>query len=227
VVYCIEEAAKALKLKLQECTAIVQGFGNVGSITALELHRRGTKVIGVADITGHYFRKEGYDIPAMVDYIDKHRSLAGYPGLEGDKVSRDEFLVQKCDILAPCAMEMQITGEVARKLQCKVVAEGANGPCTEEADLYLRAHKDDIFVIPDILCNAGGVVVSYFEWVQGIQMYFWTAEEVDNRLQQLIRRAFLTTLAYSRNNNTDMRTAALTLGVIKVGQEKAMRGLFP
>lgn len=227
VVYTIEEAAKALKIKLQDTSAVIQGFGNVGSVTALELHKRGVKIVGVADITGHYIRESGFNIPEMIEYVDKHRTLDGYDGIDKDTVSKDDFMTHQCDILVPAAMEMQITGENAPKLKCKILAEGANGPCTEEADLYLREHKDDIFVIPDILCNAGGVIVSYFEWVQGIQMYFWTAEEVDNRLQQLIRRAFLTTLYYSRSNDVDMRTAALVLGIQKVGQEKAVRGLFP
>jgi glutamate dehydrogenase (NAD(P)+) len=225
--YCIEEAAKEIGLKLQGATAIVQGFGNVGSVTAQALHARGVRVMGVADVTGHYFRPEGYDIPQLIAYAEKNRTLAGYPGLAAEKVTKEEFFAQKCDILSPSAMEMQITGEIARKIQCRILAEGANGPCTEEADAVLRQRKDEIFLIPDILCNAGGVVVSYFEWVQGIQMYFWSAEEVDNKLQQLIRRAFIITRNHARNKGYDMRTAALCLGVFKVANEKYQRGLFP
>lgn len=227
VVYCIEEAAQKIGLKIAESTAIVQGFGNVGGVAAQELHARGCRVMGVADVSGHYFRKEGFDIPALIAYAAEHRTLTNYPGIAQDKVSKEEFYAQPCDIMVPAAMELQVTGEMAKKLKCRIFAEAANGPCTEEADLYLRQHAEDIFVIPDILCNAGGVIVSYFEWVQAIQMYFWTAEEVDNRLQQLIRRAFLTTLSFARGNNLDMRSAALTLGIRKVGLEKEMRGLFP
>jgi glutamate dehydrogenase (NAD(P)+) len=124
-------------------------------------------------------------------------------------------------------MEMQITGEIARKMKCRLIAEGANGPCTSEADHYFRQHHKDIFLIPDILCNAGGVVVSYFEWVQGIQMYFWSAEEVDQKLQQMIRRAFIMAHGHSKALGVDMRTGALALAIEKMGREKAKRGLFP
>ena len=227
VVYCVEEAAKTVKLKLAGATAIVQGFGNVGSVTARELAARGVKVVGVADISGHYLRADGYNIPELIAYSEKNKSLAGYPGIDAEKVSKDDFLTAKCDILAPSAMEMQITGELAPKLQCRILAEGANGPCDTAADQYLRQHQDDIFVIPDILCNSGGVIVSYFEWVQGIQMYFWSGEEVDSKLQQIIRRAFITTHNYGDSIKADMRTAALCLGVKRCGEEKVWRGLFP
>ncbi|MCC5874901.1 MAG: Glu/Leu/Phe/Val dehydrogenase [Candidatus Sumerlaeia bacterium] len=227
VVYCIEEASKVMKLQLREATAVVQGFGNVGSITARELQERGTKVIGVADISGHYLRPGGFDIPALIDHTDRNGSLEGFPGIAADKVGMKEFFAAECDIMVPAALELQVTGEIARNLKCRIFAEAANGPCTPEADQYLRDKKEDILVIPDILCNAGGVTVSYFEWVQGIQMFFWSAEEVDSRLQQLIRRAFLRTLTIANTRNVDMRTAALILGVQDVGAEKQVRGLFP
>lgn len=227
VVYTIEEAARHLGMKLQGLTAVVQGFGNVGSVTAQQLSQRGVKILGVADISGHYLRREGFDIEALLTHMHTHRSLESYPGIGADLVSREEFLTHPCDILVPAALELQITGDIAPKLRCRILAEAANGPCDSAADEYLRQHASDIFVIPDILCNSGGVIVSYFEWVQGIQMYFWSAEEVDNKLQQMIRRAFLTTMNYVKANKVDMRTAALSLGVYKVGYEKMARGLFP
>jgi glutamate dehydrogenase (NAD(P)+) len=227
VVYTIEEAAKRVKLKLMGATAVIQGFGNVGSVTADYLHERGVKVLGVADVTGHYFRPEGFDVPKMIRHVEKHRVLKGFNHIEADAVSREEFFTQQVDIVVPAAMELQVTGDIARRLKCRILAEAANGPCTEEADIYLREHKDEIHVIPDILCNAGGVTVSYFEWVQGIQRYFWSAAEVDARLQQLIRRAYMMTRDFSKTHHVDMRTAALCLGVRKVGQEKIARGLYP
>ncbi len=227
VVYTIEEAAKEKAIKIQDSTAMVQGFGNVGSVTARELFERGCLVTGLGDVSGHYYRKSGFDVADVMKHTETHRTLEGYPGIANDKVTLEEFFAQECDIMAPCAMELQVTGEMAKKLKCKIFAEGANGPCHPEADMILREAKDDIFVIPDILCNSGGVIVSYFEWVQGIQMYFWTAEEVDNKLQQLIRRAFLHTLSYSNVQSVDMRTAALCLGIQKAGQEKVWRGLYP
>ncbi len=227
VIYCIEESVKQTGVKLSESTAIIQGFGNVGSVTAAGLHERGTKVIGLADASGHYLRPSGFDIPDVLQYTEKNRLLKGYAGIDEEKVSKEEFFAVQCDIVIPAALELQVTGEMAKNLKCKIFAEAANGPCTEDADFFLREAKEDIFVIPDILCNAGGVIVSYFEWVQAIQMYFWTAEEVDNRLQQLIRRAFMGTTSYAKSRGMDMRTAALCIGIHNVGIEKQMRGLFP
>lgn len=227
VVYTIEEAIRHLGMKMAGLSAVVQGFGNVGSVTAKELHERGCRICGVADVTGHYFRREGYDVPDLLAWVAKNRTLVGYPGIDAEKTSREEFFTQAVDIVVPAAMEMQVDGGIARKLKCRILAEGANGPCTREADEFLRDQSNGIFVIPDILCNAGGVIVSYFEWVQGIQMYFWSAEEVDNKLQQMIRRAFLQTLTFAKQKKIDMRTAALSIAVQKVGAEKQARGLFP
>lgn len=227
VTYCIEEAIKEVGIKLQGATAIVQGFGNVGSVTVQALHARGTKILGVADVSGHYFRKEGFDVPKLIAHMESNKTLANFENIAADHILKEEFFAQPCDIMVPGAMEMEITLDIAKKLKCRILAEAANGPCTEEADLYLRQHKNDIFLIPDILCNSGGVIVSYFEWVQGIQMFFWSAEEVDNKLQQIIRRAFITTLNFSKSRGYDMRTSALSIGVRKVANEKYQRGLFP
>ncbi|MBI1290983.1 glutamate dehydrogenase [bacterium] len=227
VVYTIEEAARRINLKLNGATAVVQGFGNVGSVTCEQLALRGVTVKGVADVSGHYFRDKGFDVKALMEYLKSNRTLAGFPGIDADKVSVDDFFTQPVDIVVPAAMEHQVTGKIARNLKCRLVAEAANGPCTTDADMVLREAHKDIFLIPDILCNAGGVVVSYFEWVQGIQMFFWSAEEVDNKLQQMIRRAFILTHGHATARGVDMRTGALALAVEKVGKEKAKRGLFP
>jgi len=227
VVYTIEESVKHVGLKLNGATAVVQGFGNVGSVTAQQLALRGTTIKGVADVSGHYFRTGGFDVPALLDHMRTNRTLENFPGIAADKVSVEEFFTQPVDIVVPAAMEHQVTGTIARNLKCRLLAEAANGPCTSEADMILREAHKEIFLIPDILCNAGGVVVSYFEWVQGIQMFFWSAEEVDNKLQQMIRRAFIMTHGHARALKVDMRTGALALAVEKVGREKARRGLFP
>ncbi|MEQ8819933.1 MAG: Glu/Leu/Phe/Val dehydrogenase [Sumerlaeia bacterium] len=225
VVYCIEEAARAMELKLSGATVIIQGFGNVGSVAATELAMRGSLIKGVADISGYYLRSgdKGFDPLDLISYVEANRSLEGYPN--ADKVTKEEFFAAECDIMIPAALERQIDADIARKLKCRILAEGANGPVTNEADAVLD--ETDILVIPDILCNAGGVIVSYFEWVQDIQMYFWSAQEVDNKLNQLIRRAFLMCHHYMVNNQCSMRTAALTLGVREVAKEKQLRGLYP
>lgn len=223
VVYCIEEAARVLKMKLNESTAVIQGFGNVGSVAANELHQRGCTIKGISDISGSYLSDKGIDPAKASDYLQTHKTLEGFEGVE--KVSKKEFFTTKCDILVPAAMERQIDEEIARGLKCRLIAEGANGPCTTEADRIIE--QSGVMLIPDILCNSGGVIVSYFEWVQDIQMFFWTAEEVDVRLQQLIRRAFISVHRTAEHHGVNMRKAALILGVGKTGNEKKVRGLYP
>lgn len=223
VVYCIEEALRVLHMKVNQTTAIIQGFGNVGSVAAQELHKRGCIIKGIADISGTYLSDQGIDPVKANEYVQKHKTLEGFEGLE--KVSKYQFFTSKCDIIVPAALERQIDEEIARNLNCKLIAEGANGPCTTEADQIIE--RSGIMLIPDILCNSGGVIVSYFEWVQDIQMFFWTAEEVDVRLQQLIRRAFISVHRTAEHHKVNMRKAALILGVGKTGNEKKARGLFP
>lgn len=224
VVYCIEEAARAIDLKLNKSSAIVQGFGNVGSVAAIELAMRGCKIKGVADVSGYFIREEGLDPVELERYTQEHRTVEGYEGLE--KVSKEEFFGLDCEIVVPAALERQIDDKIARLLKCRILAEGANGPTTNEGDDYIL-NDTDIFLIPDILCNAGGVIVSYFEWVQDSQMFFWTAQEVDSRLQQLIRRAFLSCMRYANNESISMREAALILGIRETAHEKSIRGLYP
>jgi glutamate dehydrogenase (NAD(P)+) len=223
VTYCIMEALNELKIQPKEATAVVQGFGNVGSVACQELHQRGIKVLAIGDRYGSIRDKRGIDIPALTKHVATGKLLKDFPGAE--QISSDELLTTPCTVLLPAAMERQITEENAGRLKCRVLAEGANGPTTVEADAILS--RSDIFVIPDVLCNAGGVTVSYFEWVQDIQQLMWSESLVNDKLKELMLHAFHRVLKLSRERKVPMRTAALILGVEKVAREKSIRGLYP
>jgi glutamate dehydrogenase (NAD(P)+) len=206
-------------------TAVVQGFGNVGSFSALELHRFGLKVIAVSDHTGALYKPSGLDIPELIRYAGKHGSLAGYSNeLQYDASA---VLTLPCDVLVPAAIERVIDADVAKRLRCRILAEGANGPTTPEADVVLDQRRNEIFVIPDILCNSGGVVVSYFEWVQDLQQLFWEESEVTQREYQLLDRAFDQMITRAKRDDVSHRTAAMAIGVERVRAAKQVRGLFP
>ena len=225
VVHLVGRAMERLSIDPSDATAIIQGFGNVGSVTAASLVQQGTKVTGVSDHTACYFDPRGLDVPAIIRHTEQHGVLRGYSaeGLSDPA----ELLTRPCDILVPAAMERVITGDVARKLRCRILAEGANGPTTPEADRVLNERRREIFVIPDILCNAGGVVVSYFEWVQDLQQLFWTEPEVRDRLNRVLERAFQAVMTRSERDNVSHRTSALAIGIEKVQKAKLTRGLFP
>ena len=223
LVYLIEEAANAMKMPLKGATAIVQGFGNVGSNAAKFLEEAGVKLVGVSDVTTGLYNPKGLSVSALLAYLAEHRSLMGYPDAEA--VSNQQLLELPCDILAPCAMQNQITGGNAEKLQCRLLAEGANGPTTLEADEILQ--ERGIFVLPDVLGNAGGVTVSYFEWVQGTQNYTWSLEEINSRLRKIMVDAFHRTSTLATRDRLDFRTAALIGGIERVAEAKLKRGLFP
>jgi len=222
VVYMIIEAAKHLAIDLSKCTAVVQGFGNVGSIAVKELANIGVKVIGVSDRTGGFVDTHGLPVDKLLEVADKNHSLEGCP--YGDKISNAEVLELKCDVLVPAAMEMQISAANAPRVQCRILAEGANGPTTPEADAIIR--DKGIFLIPDILANAGGVVVSYFEWVQDLQNFFWNEDEVNKKLRDILVKAFHEVLDMSRKQNVDMRQAALMIGIERVTRAMLWRGLY-
>ena len=222
VVFTILEAAKHLNLDLTHCTAVVQGFGNVGSVAAKELAKIGVKIIGVADRTGGFFDAKGLPIEKLLEVADKNHSLERCP--YGENISNQELLELKCDVLVPAALELQITEVNAPRLQCRIVAEGANGPTTPQADAILR--ERGIFLIPDVLANAGGVVVSYFEWVQDLQNFFWTEEEVNSKLRDILGKAFNQVLAMSQKHAVDMRMAALMIGIDRVVRAMLWRGLY-
>ena len=222
VVYMIIEAAKHMGIDLANCTAVVQGFGNVGSVAVKELANIGVKVIGVSDRTGGFVDPKGLPVDKLLEVAYKNHSLEGCP--YGDRISNEELLELKCDVLVPAAMEMQITKANAGRLKCRILAEGANGPTTPEADAILRGN--DVFVIPDILANAGGVVVSYFEWVQDLQNFFWTEEEVNKKLREILVKAFDEVLNMSRKHAVDMRMAALMIGIDRVSRAMLWRGFY-
>jgi glutamate dehydrogenase (NAD(P)+) len=223
LVYVVEEAARHLGLDLNGTTAVVQGFGNVGSNAARFLAEDGVRIIAVSDATTGIYNPNGLSVDSLLEYIAENRFLEGYP--EGEAISNQELLELKCDVLAPCALQNQITAENASRVDCRILAEGANGPTTLEADEILS--EKGVLVLPDILANAGGVTVSYFEWVQGLQNFMWTLEEINQRLQTLLVGAFRRTLERSESQGVDMRTAALIEGVDRVAKAKLLRGIFP
>nr|WP_249808415.1 Glu/Leu/Phe/Val dehydrogenase [Bradyrhizobium sp. 87] len=225
VAHLVRKAADEIKVHLGGATAVVQGFGNVGSIAALELHNMGVKVIAVSDHTGALYRSSGLDIPQLVRHASLQASLAGYSNELGFDPA--EMLTIPCDVLVPAAVERVIDAKLAADLRCRILAEGANGPTTPEADLVLEQRQGELFLIPDILCNSGGVVVSYFEWVQDLQRLFWEEDEVMRREYQVLDRAFERVLARSKQDKVFNRTAALAIGVERVRGAKETRGLFP
>lgn len=225
VAHLAKRVLNELSIDLSTATAVIQGFGNVGSYAALELHRFGLKVIAVSDHTGALHDPAGLNIPELARHAGTHGSIAGF----SNQLAFDpaEILTLSCDVLVPAAMERVINAQVAENLRCRVLAEGANGPTTPDADLVLQKRQDEIFLIPDILCNSGGVVVSYFEWVQDLQQLFWEEEEVMRREYQILDRAFDRMVMRAKVDNIPHRTAAMAIGVEKVRAAKNMRGLFP
>jgi glutamate dehydrogenase (NAD(P)+) len=223
VTYCVLEAFQELKIKPEEATAAVQGFGNVGSVVCQELAQRGVKIIAVADRYGAIRNPQGIDLGALGRHVTAGKLLRDFPRAE--RIPADELLTTPCTVLVPAALERVITPANASRLRCRVLAEAANGPTTPEADDILKDR--DIFIIPDILCNAGGVTVSYFEWVQDIQQFLWTETQVNEKLKELMLRAFHQVRELARKRHVTMRTAALILGLQKIEREKIRRGLFP
>jgi glutamate dehydrogenase (NAD(P)+) len=223
VVYCVQEACGLLELPLQGARVVVQGFGNVGSVTAALMDELGARVIAVSDVRGGVYHERGLNIRQLLAHHRAAKTVVGFP--DAEPISNADLLTLPCDILVPAALERQITEANAGKLQCRILAEGANGPTTPEADAILR--ERGIFVIPDILCNAGGVTVSYFEWVQDLQNYFWTETQINRRLKQVLVKAFHEVYELAQQRRTDMRTAALMIGVGRVADGKRVRGLFP
>jgi glutamate dehydrogenase (NAD(P)+) len=225
VVHLVGRAMDRLGMRPDGTTAIIQGFGNVGSVTAQTLDQQGIKVIGVSDHTACYYDPKGLDVPALIRHTEQHGTLKGY-STEG-LFDPHELLAQTCDILVPAAMEQAIDGPMAERVRCRILAEGANGPTTPAADLVFNQRRGEVFVIPDILCNAGGVVVSYFEWVQDLQQLFWTEPEVRDRLNRILERSFQQVMARVERDKVPHRTAAMAIGVEKVQKAKKTRGLFP
>lgn len=224
VVFTIEEAARELGMVLQGATVAVQGYGNAGSVAAQLLHRdHGCKIIAVSDSNGGVHNAAGLDPNDAVQYKAQAGSLQGFPA--ADAISNEELLELPCDILVPAALESQITADNADAIQARIVAEGANGPTTPEADEILYANGR--MVIPDILANAGGVTVSYFEWVQGKQSFFWTENEINDKLHRVMTSSFAEVLHTAKTQKVDMRTAAYLLAVGRVAEATEVRGIYP
>ncbi len=223
VVLMTEEAFKKRNWAMESATIAIQGFGNVGSAAARIFHKRGAKVIAVSDVSGGVTSSRGLDIPALVLHVKQTGSVVGFPGTE--PVSNEEILALECDVLVPAALQGQITGANAGEVRARMVVEGANGPTTPDADAILGSRG--ILLIPDVLANAGGVTVSYFEWVQDIQSFFWSESQVNSRLARILRRAFAEVWAASETHRVDLRTAAYLVGVARVAEATLTRGIYP
>jgi len=224
VSYVVMAAAKELRLPLEGARVVVQGFGNVGSVAARLLHEEGCQVVAVSGSKGGLYNPHGLDIPKLIQAVKAKEPLLEFKD-GGDQVSNEELLELPCDILIPAAVGGQITEKNAERIQAKIIAEGANGPTTSEADRILQ--ERGVWLIPDILANAGGVTVSYFEWVQDLQFYFWKEREINLRLQELMTEAYKRVSALAKKEKVDMRTAALMLGVKRVAEAQKLRGLYP
>lgn len=222
ILFVVNEAIKRFKMTPAETRVVVQGSGNVGGIGAQLMHEAGYKVVGISDIHGGIYNAKGIDIPEALRYLRNTRSFEGYEGVEF--VNNQELLELDCDVLVPAATENQITSQNADKLKCKVLAEGANGPTTASADEIL--HQKGIFVVPDILANAGGVTVSYFEWVQDRMGYFWPEDVVNERLEHKMVASFNDLCRYADAHAVDTRTAAYMLAIDRVAYDTRMRGIY-
>ena len=222
VVYVTLEALRHLKLSLENATVAIQGFGNVGSHTARIMQQQGARVVAVSDVHGGIYNEKGLDI---VRLLRRDLDQPLHETKQGDRITNEELLQLECTVLVPAALSEQITDRNANSLKCRILSEGANGPTTLEADRILA--DKGIFVIPDILANSGGVIVSYFEWVQDLQRFFWSATDIQNRLQAIITSAFHRTLHFSTEHQVSMRMAALMSGIDQVAQAHLQRGLYP
>lgn len=221
--YLVSETCRQIGLDLNGATAVVQGFGNVGMHAATFLAEAGAKIIGISDVSAALHNPNGLPIDKLKDYVRQHRQLFGCP--YGEIIPGRDLLELQCDILAPCALQNQITAENSSRINCRIVAEGANGPTTLEADDMLDARG--IIVLPDILTNAGGVIVSYFEWVQGLQNLTWPLEEINSRMRTILTDALARTQRRAQAEKVDMRTAAMIEALSRVGAANHLRGLFP
>jgi glutamate dehydrogenase (NAD(P)+) len=223
VSYVTARAAHYLGLELKGARTVVQGFGNVGSYSALLLHELGCKVIAVSDVFGGICNRDGLDIPRLMEQVKKTKTVTTYP--EAEHLSNKDLLELECEILVPAALEEQITAQNASLMHPRIITEGANGPTTPEADKILSANG--VFVIPDILANAGGVTVSYFEWVQDLQSFFWDEEEINRRLKRVMDNAFDAVFEKAQGLYVPMRMAANILAIERVAEATRLRGIYP
>jgi len=221
--FTVREAAKALKLNLKGATVVLQGFGNASTFSGESLEKYGAKVIAVSDSKGSISIPKGGKVSEILEHKQKTGSVVGFPGSK--KISTEELLTTKCDVLIPGALENQITAKIAKNLKCKIIAEAANGPTMPEADPII--YKKKILVIPDILANSGGVCISYLEWVQNNMGYYWTFDEVANKMEANITKGFRDIYAISKKHKIDMRKAAMVLAVERVLEAFNQKGIWP
>ncbi|WP_347359380.1 Glu/Leu/Phe/Val dehydrogenase [Bdellovibrio sp.] len=223
VVYVAEKAFEVCGMSMKGASIAVQGFGNVGSFAAKFAFERGARIVAVSDVSGGIFNGEGLDINDVMEYIKAHKFLKGYP--KASPISNEELLEVKCDALFPCALENQIDTHNAEKIQAKIIVEGANGPVTNAGTKIL--HKRGVFIAPDVIANGGGVIVSYFEWVQDTMSFFWDEEEINGRLKGIITKAFDKGYSLAKEKNVDMRSAAMAVSVQRLERAMLLRGLYP
>jgi len=230
VVYTIQHSARHLAQigkpapKMDATTTVsVHGFGKVGAVAALEIYQLGMKVVAVSDYMGGLYKSTGLNIPKLLEWVNVHKTVVGFP--DAEKMTNDELLALPVDILIPAAIDGVITRENVSKVNAKIIAEGANGPVTNEA--FRELEERGVFIIPDVLCNAGGVVVSYFEWVQGLQSFFWNESEVNDKLGEVMAQAFKRVTDIQAHYKCGMKTAALIAGVDRLNKAMLLRGLFP
>jgi glutamate dehydrogenase (NAD(P)+) len=221
--FCIREALRKEGHEVAGRRVAIQGFGNVGRNLALILADQGASIVAVSDSSGGIYKPDGLDVAAAVEHKRTHRSFDGFEGAEA--ITNEDLLILDCDVLAPCALEQVLTGDNADQVKARIVAEGANGPVTPEADQILD--ERGVLVLPDVLANAGGVVVSYFEWVQGLQEYFWKESEVNAKLNDIVTRAFAETWREHEERDISMRQAAYAIAVGRVAEATITRGLYP
>lgn len=223
VVYVAEKAFEKKGRTLKDAKIVIQGFGNVGSFAALFAFERGAKILAVSDVNGGIFNGDGFDIPKLMEYMKETKSVKGFPG--STPISNEALLELDCDALFPCALENQIDEHNAEKIKAKMIIEGANGPVTNVATKIL--HDRGVFIAPDVIANGGGVIVSYFEWVQDIMSFFWDEDEINGRLKTIITKAFENVYKFQQEKNIDMRLAAMSCSVQRLEKAMLLRGLYP
>lgn len=223
VMITTREALKNLGKGFDDVTVAIQGFGNVGSTAADLMHQEGAKIVAVSDASGGVANPKGLDVPALIEYVHTNQVVSGFP--KGEAITNEELLTFNCDVLSPCALENQITSENADSIKAEIIAEGANGPTTPDADLILE-DKGKV-IIPDVLCNAGGVTVSYFEWVQGLQSFFWSKDEINHRMEHIMIDACEAVMDIAEKHKVGNRVAAQVLGIGRVAAAAKLRGIYP
>lgn len=223
VIYVCERAMEMNQMKMAGAKIVIQGFGNVGSFAAKFAFERGARVVAVSDVTGGIFNGDGLNIPELMKYVKETKGVKGFPGTQS--VTNEQLLELECDALLPCALENQIDSNNAEKVKAKIIVEGANGPLTANATKILD--KRGIFIAPDVIANGGGVIVSYFEWVQDIMSFFWEESDVDAKLKGIILKAFDNVYKFKLEKDIDMRTAAMAASISRLEKAMLLRGLYP